>query len=283
LRPSQTRSGVIKCLLQLLIILSVLTSAHAVAAPIDPSKVAERVCNVKADYFLGVENYPEAIRLHQQVIAQDPRNALAHYHLGFAYGMTGRYRDEIAEYQRAVELGLTDWTLFLNLGLAYFQRADYRRAADALKVAERLAPERAEPHYNLALTYERLGLLSQAEQEGLTALTLDPRDPDIRNTLAIVHAELGNYGRARQEWSALLAANPQYLPAKTNLAILDRAVMTDARRANVPSVSEAHADAEVTPSAYATPLHRAGSALFFDSEGVSQLKLGPVSAKGGDH
>lgn len=127
--------------------------------------------------------------MHRQLLARDPQNALAHYHLGFAYGMTNRYEEEVAEYQRAVALGLIDWTLLLNLGLVYFQQADFARAAELLRVAELLAPGIAEPHYNLALTYERLGMLRQAEQEGLAALALAPRDPDIRNTLAILYAE----------------------------------------------------------------------------------------------
>ena len=75
--------------------------------------------------------------------------------------MVGRHREEIAEYQRAVDLGLTDWTLFLNLGLAYLEQRDFKSAANVLKMAVLLAPERAEPHYNLALAYERLAMLNE--------------------------------------------------------------------------------------------------------------------------
>jgi hypothetical protein len=48
-----------------------------------------------------------------------PANALAHYHLGFAYGMTGDETREINEYERATALGLSRWDLFLNLGIAF--------------------------------------------------------------------------------------------------------------------------------------------------------------------
>src|SRR6202040_3437858 len=46
------------------------------------SNAAEAVCDVNADYALGVEDYPEAIRLHEKVLRRQPNNALAHYHLG---------------------------------------------------------------------------------------------------------------------------------------------------------------------------------------------------------
>jgi Tfp pilus assembly protein PilF len=234
----QSRSGVTKRRpLQLLLVISILLAPARVAAGRVfkhlPEPGGDQVCNIQADFFLGIENYPATIRLHQQVIAHDPKNALAHYHLGFAYGMVGRRRGEISEYQQAVDLGLADWTLFLNLGLAYLEQTNPKSAADALKVAVLLAPKRQEPHYNLALAYERLGMLNDAEQEALAALALEPHDPEIRNTVALLLAERGDYVHAREEWSALLAHNPAYEPAKTNIAILDRTVRAESKR-NVP-------------------------------------------------
>ena len=52
----------------------------------------EQVCDVHADYALGVEDYSEAIRLHVEVLRKHPDNALAHYHLGFAEGMMATER-----------------------------------------------------------------------------------------------------------------------------------------------------------------------------------------------
>ena len=75
-----------------------------------------------------MEDYTEAIRRHRIVIDDNPGNALAHYHLGFAYGVVGKHRQELAEYQKAINLGLDDWQLFLNLGLLYLEdRPDARR------------------------------------------------------------------------------------------------------------------------------------------------------------
>jgi tetratricopeptide (TPR) repeat protein len=192
-----------------------------------------------------MEDYPTAIRLHKELIGRYPKNALAHYHLGFAYGMVGRQREEIAEYQRAVELGLTDWTLFLSLGLARFDQRDFKAATKVLKIAVLLAPQHPKPHFNLALAYERLALLNEALQEALTALALDPRDPDIRNIVALVSAERGDYQRAHEEWAALLADNPDYEPARTNLTILDQ---TAGGRSQNSAAAFASADVNRAPS-----------------------------------
>ena len=65
---------------------------------------AAQVCDVDADYALGLEDYRLAIRRHTDVLRLDPDNALAHYHLGFAQGMEGNRAAEINEYQRAETL-----------------------------------------------------------------------------------------------------------------------------------------------------------------------------------
>jgi tetratricopeptide (TPR) repeat protein len=185
-------------------------------------RVAEQVCDPLADYYLGMEDYPQAIRRHEIVIKEHPNNALAYYHLGFAYGITGDHRAELADYQKAVELGLSDWQLFLNMGLLYLDSARIDDATEVLRLAALLGPYHPETHFNLGLAYERLGFFTQAEQEVLLSLRLDPSQLDARNQLGVIYAEEGNYQRAHEEWTDLAGANPNYSPARANLMILER-------------------------------------------------------------
>jgi len=187
------------------------------SAPLD-----DQVCDPLADYFLGMENYPEAVQRHEIVIRQQPANALAHYHLGFAFGLMGRHKDELEEYQKAIDLGLGDWQLFLNLGLLYLESGNLTAATEVLRLAALLGPDRPETHFNLGIVYERRAMLPQAQQELLQSLHIDPNQPDARNALAAIYAEEGKYGRAHQEWSELVKANPNYAPARDNLNILER-------------------------------------------------------------
>jgi tetratricopeptide (TPR) repeat protein len=179
------------------------------------------ICDTKADYFLGVENYPETAKLHRLLIAAHPNDALAHYHLGFAYGMLGRHADELVEYRQAASMGLKQWDLFLNLGLVYLEDGNWEAAIDALTTAVALGPDHPEGHFNLGLAYERHGMLTEARQEMLVSLRLDPNQAEARNMLGVIYAEDGNYVLARQVWSDL--AGIGFEPARTNLAILDHA------------------------------------------------------------
>jgi len=63
--------------------------------------VDQQVCDVGSDYYLGIEDYSEAIRHHIDIVQKQPSNALAHYHLGFALGMlaNGLRRSESIELQ----------------------------------------------------------------------------------------------------------------------------------------------------------------------------------------
>jgi tetratricopeptide (TPR) repeat protein len=179
-----------------------------------------QICDVGADYALGLEHYPDAIRLHADVVRKHPDDALAHYHLGFAEGIIGNKTAELSEYQRAAALGLRNWDLFLNLGLAQLENGDLDAATDSLQRAVLLGEDHSESHFNLALVYERRGMLADAERETLDSLRLNPGQPDARNSLGVIYAEEGKTVRASMVWRELVREAPDYQPARTNLALL---------------------------------------------------------------
>jgi Flp pilus assembly protein TadD len=158
---------------------------------------APQVCDVDADYYLGVEDYPEAIRRHADIVRTHPENALAHYHLGFALGMRGDRAAEVAQYLQAAALGLRNWDLFLNLGLAQFERGDLDAAAVSLERAVLLGESHAEAHFNLALVDEARGRIAEAEREALEALRLNPDQPAARNLLVVIDARDGEMADAQ--------------------------------------------------------------------------------------
>jgi Flp pilus assembly protein TadD len=180
----------------------------------------EQICDVSADDALGREDYAAAIALHRKLLHSHDDNALAHYHLGFAYGMSGLTADEIREYLEAVRLGLDKWDLFLNLGLAYLGQNELLKATDTLQTAVLLGPSHLEAHFNLAIAYERQNRIREALQEITVSLVLAPEDPDVGNTKAIICVELGDLVCARDEWAHLVQISPNYVPARTNLALL---------------------------------------------------------------
>ena len=185
---------------------------------------AASICDTSADLFLAAEDYPEAIRLHLQVLRRNPNSALAHYHLGFAQGMMGNRRAEVGEYQRAEALGLRTWDLFLNLGLAQLENGNLDAATESLRAAVLLGEDHSESHFNLALVYERRGMLGDAEHETLASLRLNPWQQDTRNLLGVIYAREGKIVRAWLVWRDLAREAPDYEPARKNLTLLESKV-----------------------------------------------------------
>jgi protein O-mannosyl-transferase len=200
-----------------------------------PAVGDDQICDANADYALGREDYATAILLHRKLVQSDHNNALAHYHLGFAYGMTGRDSEEIKEYLTAARLGLENWDLFLNLGLAYLGQHDLARAARALERAVALGPEHPEAHFNLAIVYESEDRLARALEEIIVARRLAPEDPDIANTNALLLAETGDLVRAREIWTNLVELAPDYPPARANLSILNGSVPRNSQLIHIPN------------------------------------------------
>jgi tetratricopeptide (TPR) repeat protein len=193
--------------------------------------VDDEICDGIADFFLGSEDYVQAIQRHLSLVRSDPDNALAYYHLGFSYGMVGDHQHELDDYQKAVALGLSKWDLFLNLGLLYLESGQLDSAHEMFQLAELLAPYRSETHFNLGVLDERLGMYRDAEQQLLFSLALDRDQRDAYNSLAVVYAEEGDYQRAYQEWAELARLYPNYAPAHANLIILKKLRGAELRRA----------------------------------------------------
>jgi Flp pilus assembly protein TadD len=199
---------------------AVLLLSLGIARVASAGGVESQVCDVDADYALGVEDYPAAIRLHAEVLRKHPDDALAHYHLGFAQGMIGNQTAEVSEYRRAATLGLRNWDLFLNLGLAQLENGELDAATDSLRDAVLAGEDHPESHFNLGLVYEMRGLHRDAEREMLESLRLNPRQPDARDLLGVIYAHEGRTAGAWLVWRELVRDVPDYEPARENLALL---------------------------------------------------------------
>lgn len=143
---SRLYKGLIFAVAALLMTFSAMTSRAEVVP-------ARGECDVAADAALKFGDYATAIELHRKLLRSEGDSPIAHYHLGFAFGMAGLTDEEIGEYQTAIALGFKKWDLFLNLGLAYADRQDLKDATTALETAVSLGPEHAETHFNLAVVY----------------------------------------------------------------------------------------------------------------------------------
>lgn len=181
------------------------------------------ICDEEADRFLLNGESQKAVELHEKIVKKSPDDALAHYHLGFAYGQIDRYDLEVSEYKKAISLGLKKAELYYNLGIALGETFhDYPGAIAAFQEAVRLKPTDAEFHYNLGLAFLFNQEKEEAEKELREAIRIEPKHVQARISLGDLYADRKELKKAEEEWQEALRIDPSNMAARENLKWLER-------------------------------------------------------------
>jgi predicted CXXCH cytochrome family protein len=102
-----------------------------------------------------------------------PRDAGAHFNLALAYGALGN-ADEIAEYQRTLEIDPDYVLAYLNWGGALYAKGRYEEAIKIYRQGIDVNPLYASLHYSLGVALEELKKTEEAQAELALAAKIDP-------------------------------------------------------------------------------------------------------------
>jgi tetratricopeptide (TPR) repeat protein len=192
----------------LIVIGFVLAMAGCSLSPIHPEDGAWS-CDTQADDAIKNGNWQLAERLHRQVLASDPSNCLAIYHLGYILGNLHDRNQEVAEYERAIACGYNqDDKLYFNLGMAYGDLGDTDRAIDALERAALINPENSENHFGLGYVAHMIGKTALAERALSKAIDRSARHLDARILLARIYLDQGRLADAKEQIIAVRKIEP---------------------------------------------------------------------------
>jgi serine/threonine protein kinase/TolB-like protein/tetratricopeptide (TPR) repeat protein len=115
----------------------------------------------------------EAEKAARQAIHLEPSRFIAHYHLGRAFCVQGRYDEARVEFEKAKELSPTSWIPLLGLAQVYLAQGDSGRAAGVL---EKVIWKTAVPLFWLASAYSAHGDRDKALATMKKAFDLGFRD-----------------------------------------------------------------------------------------------------------
>ncbi|MBW1982543.1 MAG: tetratricopeptide repeat protein [Deltaproteobacteria bacterium] len=194
-----------------IIVFVLLSGCHSLPQPQSTPPAEERwVCPEFADLPMRQDRMAEAISNHLKVLASDPDNALAYYHLGYCWGRIGDHQEEVVAYLRAVDLGLQREDLYYNLGMAWAELGAYDRAEQALEKAVAMAPDNGENHRALGMVYFRQHYFAEAVEACRRATELEPAAPESWHCLALSLAAAGEVEQARRALERLLQLEGNY-------------------------------------------------------------------------
>ena len=145
-----------------------------------------------------------AVTTLQAVIKNDPDNAMAHYHLGAAYGQLGNAEQARAEWERALQLNPTLTDAIRALATLALRQGDMAGLAQRAGQLIQQQPASAEGYAMRAFASTRRGQFTSAEQDATKAISLAPKE-------ATGYLQMGNLRLAQKQYGAAEKAYQQAL------------------------------------------------------------------------
>jgi tetratricopeptide (TPR) repeat protein len=179
-------------------------------------------CDNEADEAMKRTDYAAGIFLHERFLEKDPENALALYHLGYAYGQIGEHLSEVAHYEKAIAFGYKRDLIFFNLGMAYGELDQTQKSINAFKQALEMNPDSADNHLGLAMAYQKSAADKLAEEEFLKAIDIDPQQVEARLLLSLLYADWGELQKAADQLREVLEIDPTNARARKFLERIER-------------------------------------------------------------
>ena len=193
----------------------------------------------KEHYTLGKEfflknKYDIALQ-HLQAFEESNKNFADVYNmLGVIYLLSGKIKDAIKVFERALKLNPGYMEAATNLAITYNDIGQYEKARNVLnkvrgpsharslkEMEDKLIRSKlSNMHAQIADLYAEISNYDAAIEEYHKALALQPTFVDIKTKLAVALREKGMTAQAIKELEEAKFINADYIPARVNLGIL---------------------------------------------------------------
>ncbi len=166
-------------------------------------------------FYYHQARYAEAAEMFSQVVALAPDSFRGYYNLGAVYVFLGRYNDAVTTLERSVALRPTA-TAYSNLGTTYFAQRRFPEAARTYEEALKLDERNYTVWWNLGDAYywmpEKRAQAAAPYQKAIALaskkLEVNPRDADALGVRALCHAMLQEKKLAMADLAAALKTAP---------------------------------------------------------------------------
>lgn len=143
----------------------------------------------RAAQAFGKKDWNTARKLYQELLHEDPLNALTHANLAAVEQQAGNLKEAQALFSRAVAINPALQQTWVALGLVSYEKGDLYLALHAISRAIHEDPTDAKAHNYLAAVAKKLGWLDAAESELQRAIELDPNYANAHFNLALMYLE----------------------------------------------------------------------------------------------
>lgn len=152
-----------------------------------------------------------------------PENQDAHNNLGQILQKEGRFREAIAEYEKALALNPNFPSALNNIGVCYGRLKEYDKAERSFRRALTINAKDIFAMNNLAIMFLETRRFEDAREIATQAVTVEPNYANGYLTLGSIYATTGEHDQAEVAFRKVLEIDPSNQRAKTNLDRLEAA------------------------------------------------------------
>lgn len=149
----------------------------------------------------------------EQTTLYDTQNAQNWSALGMVQLMLRQDNEALSALTRSINLGSTWAGDYINRGIIFYRKHDFRNALADYDKAVLTAPRDAQCYYNRAILRSELGDYNRAIEDYNQAISLDPDATEMRYQRGTTLLQLGQWDEAKSDFDALIARYPNFLPA----------------------------------------------------------------------
>ena len=171
------------------------------------------------EQFEQLDGESSQIREKLRMLAIVPDDHETRAMLGLLYMRQGRYEEAAEAYRLATRLAPDSSRYHNNLGNAHLRLKEYDAAIQAYSKAVRLAPKYGLGLFNLGLAYLHNQRFDEAKQALLQTQNLLPEHADAPYYLGLIYGREGDYEKAAEMFERAVAARPAFLDARQKLAV----------------------------------------------------------------
>ncbi len=185
----------------------------------------------KATQAVEKQQWPEAEKIYQQILAQQP-SSQAYNDLGVVYYQQNDLDKAFAQYTKAIQTEPVYVNAFLNRGLVSSKRGDVNAAVDDYTQVLKKIPHHYQAQFNMGVAYLKAKDYKSAVQsfEKASKQAGGQRKAKALYNLGLAYLNSGaeNKGKAREAFTSAIRIRPDYIEAR--LAVADMAPNSKAGR-----------------------------------------------------
>src|SRR3984885_13462820 len=176
---------------------------------IDDNPYSELAWFNLAAAFQGLKLYEKAVDAYKYALAIDEKFDYAYRNMGDAFIRLRKFKDAIESLEKVLELSRPEDVIYEAIGHCYDKLNNYAQARFYYRKASHLNPDDSKLYYKLACTYLNEGQWSNAVKQLETALHLTPRQPEYNLAMGESKMQLGDYKEAIQFFSNVVRLRPR--------------------------------------------------------------------------